>query len=82
MCIRDSPVIEKQLPPDEPYIANDVYLDSETQQILIITGPNTVSYTHLDVYKRQDLTQSVASIIGKIFQPIFSSKSIISRFLR
>ncbi len=34
------PVIEKQLPPDEPYIANDVYLDSETQQILIITGPN------------------------------------------
>lgn len=34
------PVIEKQLPPDEPYIDNDVYLDSEKQQIIIITGPN------------------------------------------
>lgn len=34
------PVIEKQLPPDEPYIANDIYLDNETQQIIIITGPN------------------------------------------
>lgn len=34
------PVIEKQLPAGEKYIANDVYLDTETQQIIIITGPN------------------------------------------
>ena len=34
------PVIEKQLPTGEDYIANDVYLDSDTQQIIIITGPN------------------------------------------
>ncbi|MDR1674891.1 MAG: DNA mismatch repair protein MutS, partial [Tannerella sp.] len=34
------PVIERQLPPDEPYVANDVYLDRNKQQILIITGPN------------------------------------------
>ncbi len=34
------PVIEKQLPPDEPYIANDLFLDRETQQIIMITGPN------------------------------------------
>jgi DNA mismatch repair protein MutS len=34
------PVIEKQLPIGEPYIANDVYLDSKKQQIIIITGPN------------------------------------------
>lgn len=34
------PVIEKQLPPGESYIANDVYLDRDTQQIMIITGPN------------------------------------------
>ena len=34
------PVIEKQLPPGEPYIANDVYLDNDSQQIMIITGPN------------------------------------------
>ena len=34
------PVIEQQLPVDESYIPNDVYLDNETQQIMIITGPN------------------------------------------
>ena len=34
------PVIEKQLPIGEKYIANDVMLDSSTQQIIIITGPN------------------------------------------
>ena len=34
------PVIEKQLPIGEKYVANDVMLDSRTQQIIIITGPN------------------------------------------
>ncbi|MGB1268219.1 MAG: DNA mismatch repair protein MutS [Flavobacteriaceae bacterium] len=34
------PVIEKQLPLGEVYIANDVYLDNETQQMIMITGPN------------------------------------------
>ncbi len=34
------PVIEKQLPIGESYVPNDIYLDTETQQILIITGPN------------------------------------------
>jgi DNA mismatch repair protein MutS len=34
------PVIEKQLPPDKPYISNDVFLDTNDQQIIIITGPN------------------------------------------
>ena len=34
------PVIEKQLPPDSPYIANDVFLDRENQQLIMITGPN------------------------------------------
>ncbi len=34
------PVIEKQLPSGEEYIANDLYLDTESQQIIIITGPN------------------------------------------
>ncbi len=40
--IRDGrhPVVEQQLPPGEPYIPNDIYLDDETQQIIIITGPN------------------------------------------
>ena len=34
------PVIEKQLPVGEKYVANDVMLDSDNQQIIIITGPN------------------------------------------
>ncbi|MEY3051175.1 MAG: hypothetical protein RLY31_960 [Bacteroidota bacterium] len=40
--IRDGrhPVIERQLPPGESYVPNDVWLDNETQQIIVITGPN------------------------------------------
>lgn len=34
------PVIEKQMPVGEKYVANDVFADTQTQQILIITGPN------------------------------------------
>ena len=34
------PVIERRLPVGEEYITNDVFLDNETQQIIIITGPN------------------------------------------
>ena len=34
------PVIEKQLPFGVPYVPNDVFLDRETQQIIMITGPN------------------------------------------
>ena len=40
ICQGRHPVIEKQLPIGEKYIANDVMLDSDTQQIIIITGPN------------------------------------------
>ncbi len=34
------PVIERRMPPGEPYIANDISLDNETTQIMMITGPN------------------------------------------
>lgn len=34
------PVIETLMPPGEAYVANDVFLDSESQQVIIITGPN------------------------------------------
>lgn len=34
------PVIEQQLPPGEAYIANDIKLDKDDEQIIILTGPN------------------------------------------
>ncbi|HSZ25195.1 MAG TPA: DNA mismatch repair protein MutS [Cytophagaceae bacterium] len=34
------PVIEQRLPLGEPYVPNDIFLDNETQQVIIITGPN------------------------------------------
>lgn len=34
------PVIEKLMPPGEEYVANDLFLDNNTQQIIILTGPN------------------------------------------
>ena len=34
------PVIERKLPANVPYIANDIYLDNSTQKIIMITGPN------------------------------------------
>ncbi len=34
------PVIERQMKPGEEYIANDVYLDDRSQQVIILTGPN------------------------------------------
>lgn len=34
------PVIEQNMPPEEDYVPNDVYLDNESQQVMIITGPN------------------------------------------
>jgi DNA mismatch repair protein MutS len=42
LTLKDSrhPVIEKNLPPGESYIANDIFLDKEEQQIIILTGPN------------------------------------------
>ena len=48
------PVIEKQLPIGEKYIANNVMLDSSTQQIIIITGPNMAGKSAL---LRQTATQ-------------------------
>lgn len=34
------PVIEQSLPPGEEYVSNDIYLDNDTQQVMMITGPN------------------------------------------
>ena len=64
------PVIEKQLPPDEPFIANDICLDSESQQIIIITGPNMAGKSAL---LRQTALITIMAQIGS-FIPAESAK--------
>lgn len=64
------PVIEKQLPAGEPFIANDLYLDSETQQIIIITGPNMAGKSAL---LRQIALITLMAQIGS-FVPADSAK--------
>lgn len=64
------PVIEKQLPPGETYVANDVFLDTETQQIIIITGPNMAGKSAL---LRQTALITLMAQIGS-FVPAQSAK--------
>ena len=70
------PVIEKQLPIGEKYIANNVMLDSSTQQIIIITGPNMAGKSAL---LRQTALITLLAHIGlvdKIFTRVGASDNI------
>ncbi|MDP4278489.1 MAG: DNA mismatch repair protein MutS, partial [Bacteroidota bacterium] len=64
------PVIEKQLPDGEPYIANDVHLDSQADQIMIITGPNMAGKS---AYIRQTALIVLMAQIGS-FVPAESAR--------
>jgi DNA mismatch repair protein MutS len=83
------PVIEKNLPPGEEYITNDVYLDSESQQIIIITGPNMAGksallrQTGLIVLLAQmgcfvPAKQATIGLVDKIFTRVGASDNLSS----
>ena len=81
------PVIEKQLPLGTPYIANDVYLDRETQQIIMITGPNMSGKSALlrqialisllaQIGSFVPVTKAAIGIVDKIFTRVGASDNI------
>lgn len=83
------PVIEQQLKPGDPYIANDIFLDHATQQVIILTGPNMsgksalLRQTALNVIMAQIgsfVPSSYAEIglVDKIFTRVGASDNISS----
>lgn len=64
------PVIEQQMPVGESYVANDVLLDSQTQQIIILTGPNMAGKSAL---LRQTALITILAQIGS-FVPADSAR--------
>ena len=81
------PVIEKQLPAGESYVPNDIYLDNDTQQILIITGPNMAGksallrQTALIVLMAQmgsfvPAENAVIGIVDKVFTRVGASDNL------
>jgi DNA mismatch repair protein MutS len=83
------PVIERQMKPGEEYIANDVYLDNQSQQIIMLTGPNMsgksalLRQTALIVLMAQigsfvPAERASIGIVDKIFTRVGASDNISS----
>ncbi|MGM0943945.1 MAG: DNA mismatch repair protein MutS [Bacteroidota bacterium] len=70
------PVIEKQLPPGEEYIPNDIYLDHDSQQIMIITGPNMAGKSAL---LRQTALIVLMAQMGSFVPASFARLGIIDK---
>ena len=82
------PVIERQLPPGEQYVSNNVYLDNRKQQIMIITGPNMAGksalfrqtpFIFIPAQAGCFLPAQAAALryVGKIFTPVGASDNIL-----
>ncbi|MCC6685279.1 MAG: DNA mismatch repair protein MutS, partial [Bacteroidia bacterium] len=83
------PVIERQLPPGEAYIPNDIYLDNAKQQVIILTGPNmsgksaVLRQTALAVLMAQigcfvPATYARIGLIDKVFTRVGASDNLSS----
>lgn len=70
------PVIEKMLPPGENYVPNDVYLDHDSQQIIIITGPNMAGKSAL---LRQTALIVLMAQMGSFVPASFARVGIIDK---
>jgi len=70
------PVIELNLPQGEEYIANDIYLDNESQQIMIITGPNMAGKSAL---LRQVALISLMAQVGSFVPAGYAKIGIVDK---
>ena len=70
------PVIEQSLPSGEEYVANDVYLDPDTQQICIITGPNMSGKS---AYLRQTALITLMAQVGAYVPARFAEIGVVDR---
>ena len=70
------PVIEKQLPDGEQYVANDVFLDNESQQIIMITGPNMAGKSAL---LRQTALITIMAQIGSFVPASTANIGIVDK---
>lgn len=81
------PVIEQHLPPGESYVANDIFLDKEEQQVIILTGPNMSGKSALlrqtalitlmaHVGSYVPATEAVIGLTDKIFTRVGASDNL------
>ena len=81
------PVIEQQLPIDQRYVPNDIYLDNEKQQVVVITGPNMAGKSALlrqvalitlmaQIGAFVPATQATIGLVDKVFTRVGASDNI------
>ncbi len=70
------PVVEKLLPPDQPFIANDTWLDNQTTQLMILTGPNMAGKS---TYLRQVGLICLMAQLGSFVPADAASLGIVDR---